>query len=374
MRERFFVPILFLIFFGLCSPGKCSSVLLKAKELSEKGRVKEAYLKLVKFKKENPEVKDWGLSLFLGNLAWQLGKKEEAVAQWQEASSLAPAEVAPLQNLGKAFFEMERFEEAARMFFRAWKVSGDSAFRLYGALSLLKAGRVKEALGHLEALRREGRKEEMLLRALLEAYLNLKKEKEAEEVLLKLLKAHPERVEYWRLLAYLREQSEDRLGSASALMVALSLKEDPTLKQQLLEAYKALGLWLAAARLLEASQGIVQGKAGALCELYLLGGRPGEALKWAKEAFARTGEKRWLKEMAEIQISLGLHEEAYIALRKEVRRRSDPHLWYLFGLCALKMGRLEEAEEALLKVSKDGKYAEDVRRALAYIRALQGKF
>lgn len=361
--------LLLLPCLGLCSPGDLPGVLRQAQELAEKGRADEAYRILQRFREENPGVKNWGLSLLMGNLAWQRGRREEAIGHWRDASALAPGETAPLQNLGKALFEMGRFEEAARAFLRAWELSGDRGFRLYAALALLRAGRAEEALGHLEALRGEGRGGRELLEALLHAYLDTGRLGEAEGVLRELLEAEPGRADYWRLLAFLRQRQGDELGAASALRVALSLKEDPSLRGELIGLYRSLGLWLPAARLLEESPG--EKDYGLLCDLYLLGGKPEEALRWAREALSRVGGEEWLRRVAEVEVSLGLYEEAYDLLRERVRGHDDPYLWYLLGQCALRTGRWGEAKGAFERALRDRRYAKEARAALEFLRAVE---
>lgn len=367
MRFLFFILVFLLLCCDLRS-ADLPDLLRRAKELSDGGRLEEAYQLLSRFKRENREERDWGLSLLMGNLAWRLGRKEEAISHWREASALAPGEVAPLKNLAKAFSEMGRFEEAARALFKAWELSKDPTLRLYGALALLKAKRAGEALEHLEALRREGRKEKELREGLLEAYLQTAKLKEAEGVLWELLELDPEKVDYWKFLAFLRDKLGDRLGAASALKVAISLQDDPSSRREMVRFYQSLGLWLPAAKLLEASPGDKDYKT--LYELYLLGGSPKEALRWAKEALSRTGEEEWLKRVAELQVSLGLYEDAYHTLKD--LSHGDPYLWYLLGQCALRTGRFEKAEEAFQKALRDKRYAREAQGALDFLRTIKG--
>ncbi len=354
-------------------PRELHEVLWRVQEEVKVGHWKEALGRLEGFKRKHPQKRHYLLFFYLGNVYWRLGRKEEAVRCWLEATELNPSDWASWQNLARAYYDEGRFLEAAHAFERAWKITGNAELRFYEAVSLLKAGRPEAALPHLHGLLQGGKAEDSWLQALLQADLELGRLEGAEEALSELLQRHPERPDYWRWLARVRLRRGRHLEAARALEVALRLRDDPEVRRELADLYQAVGLWIKAAQHLKR---LHPDPSAEVCDqiagLYLMAGRPSEALKYLDLALAKAPTRERFLKKGEILFSLRRFKEAYEAFGKALFMGDDGYACLMMGYCAWYVGDWEGAQKAWRKAASHPSYRRKAEEALRMIAQVEG--
>jgi len=257
------------------------------------------------------------LWLALGNLQYQSGAVEAALASFRTATRRLPQRLDAWRNLGLVAYDLHRYPEAVQAFAAASELAPDNGeLRYLGAAARYQGG---DAAGAAAALRRlctaqpDGDLEWLELWASL-ALTQVPDDRAAvRQQVAARLQAQPDAVRLWDLRWRLALAAGDGPEAAASLAVLARLRPDHAAdRRRLAQVYAGLDLPLAAARQAPAA---------------------GERLGWLAAA------GRWDEVATAARESLGLKEDAAVRLT--------------LGRALYRLGRYAEARQALQPLVAD---------------------
>ncbi|MCF8097291.1 MAG: tetratricopeptide repeat protein [Desulfarculaceae bacterium] len=360
-------------------------VLFEAQQLMEKKKDAQAAQKLAQYAKGHDQAhpRFWFLR---GVLAYQAKQRDEAGVYFAKAMEGWPCFQAAVRNLAVVRYEQGKPAEAARLAYRAFLLSKPPDYNLLyeASVFVLGAGQAAKALPWLDELCARPQPKKAWLTALLRAYLDLKRNKQAAKVLKRLLARWPEDASLWRLGASLATMDKDYAEAAAALAVAYRLQPPKEAGwRQLADLYRAAGSPLAAIPFyLKAWGGEPKGikQLDRLADLYLQGHDLARATVWSqKAATAQPTARRWAR-AGRIYLEQKAYPAAHAAFSNAAKLEDKHHgkknkggrYWLLAGYAAWQNEQLPLAEaafsNALHSAVKNSNTAKEAVRGLKAVR------
>lgn len=350
-------------------------ILYQSQKLIDENKLGKAAKDLAKYAKDNPDEKHFLLPFTQGVLAYQLKQREEAAGHFVTATKANPCYAPAWRNLAVVRFEQGRSAQAADLMLRAYTLSKppDDNIKYEAAALFLAAEKSVRALPLLKDLASRPKPKKDWLKALVQAYLLLKKPDQAEPVARMLLALQPGDAALWRLLAIIGQEKNDPAAAAAALAVAYGLEPPKD------ESWRRLAdLHLAAGA--PAKAAVFYGRAfGAnpspkdldlLSRVYIEARDFPAALKAAQSAVkAGPTAKRWAR-VGEIHLQARRYAPALDAFSRAAKLKGGHGRYALLaGQCAMQLERYEEALESLRLAMAEAKKGSQTAKMAA--RSLQ---
>ena len=323
-----------------------------------------------------------GNDYYRAGMLWvQVGDIRHGLSLFQKSVTQKPVKQEWLVNLARVLVDSGRKQDALPVMERTAllrpKISSD--IRYQGALLWLLLGRPEKALPVLESLCALHHPSLDWLVTLVKTHMDLKQVKPAEKNLNRLLGFYPENPDAWRLAVWVALQKSDYGEAAAAMAVAIRLvPPDSEQMKKMVDLYQLAGVPVKAAEVFQKTWPTPPQPHDwdRLANLYLGAHRYEMALAAAKSAVkAQESGDRW-KTVGEIAFRMRRFKESHQAyLRSVCLKPDDPELRLKAGYAALKMEKLDEAEQLFKAVMgqtvKGGSIHEEALRHLTFIKEMK---
>jgi tetratricopeptide (TPR) repeat protein len=361
-------------------PGAARRALFRARGFLQDNQPERAVEVLETYLRENNGADYPVLRSYLAAGLAQVGRTEDALAEYQRLVQADPGDVQSWLRIGELAYGLQRYADAANAFLAGQRLlpadpPGAAAGALYyAAISLLAGGDASRALPILEDLvsGRRGRPEFDWYRSLIAAQLDQGRSADAEAAIASMLQQFGDDPRAWLLVAQCAAQQGDYRHAAGAFTLVGYLRPlSANERIQLGDLYVAAGVPLEAAGLYE---GALADSSSAtmierLASAYLAAHRPDAAAAVLEQALHKSPAGRLWLMLGEIRYTQGRYAAAYETLRQAATLLPGRgRVQLLLGYCAVELGRREEAVrhlEAAAADSAEGTRARDLLRKLA---------
>ena len=323
----------------------------------------------------HPDGGHYLVAFTLGNVLSLSGDPAAALPHYKAAAEGAPEDAAIWQNMGKAYYDLERFEEAGDSLSRAHALTDPAEPNLayQAAVAYILGEKPAAARPLLEAITTgdpQPPKAEWF-EALLRVYVDLKMYKQALVLARRLIEQEGDSPRLWQALTHLYIEQRAYQEAAAAMEIYLGLAPgNREAIRQLGDIYHMAGIPLQAARRYETL--LTDDAAPSLYErtatAYMAAHRTDEAAAALRRGLDRrpTARMWWLS--ATIHYENEAFVEAYEAFEKSVR--IDPkntRAYLMMGYCALQDDRLGDARAAFQKAARSPKLRSEANRMIEQI-------
>ncbi len=334
-------------------------VLYEAQQLIHRKAYEQAARLLEKFIEKHPGQDHCYVEFTLGNALYFNGRKNESLARYQTAVALDPGYGPAWVNLGQVAYELKRYDLAAEAliqgFTRAEEKEKNPDLLYYAAVSHIMGGHKEQAAPILEALvaGKHGDPRKEWFHALLNVYLDLDREGEAERLLSRMMVRYGDEPETWKI-AYEFEVSRQHYKMAAVALTIYSYLKPLSREETILlgDLYATIKVPVLACAYYEDvfASGASPEEYERLASAYLSAHRTDEARRTLTEAL----KKRPTATLWSLAGDLNYMEEdfdgAYHAFEQSARLDpKDGRAYLMMGTCALQAHRRREAAEALNK-------------------------
>ena len=307
----------------------------------------------------------------LGHSYYQKEDIENARKSYKSAFEAFPANAEMLQNFAILSYETERLTEAAGLFEKLYRLKGEKDKKvLYQAAGIFfQAEKLKDTKRILtELLTSGGELNPKWYEDMIALCIELKKWREAEKWATKFLEWHPDRSEYWRLLAQVRLDREEYRPAASALEIAYRLenaKKNEWL--ELSDLYLYLNAPLMSIRCMKSAYGdkIPEGRKIRIAKTYARTQRFQEAVKCLNAAIEKSPTAALYYEKGRILYDAMEYEDAIGAL--DMCAKLDPNYGQahiLAGFAAWNLNAWEKSRSCFAKATTLPKYRDQANDAV----------
>ena len=352
--------------------------------LSEKAYDKAKSL-LVAHMSAHPDGVHYLVAFALGNVFSLSGDPAAALTHYKAAAEGAPKDAAIRQNMGKAYYDLERFEEAGECLSQAHALTdpADPNLAYQAAVAYIFAEKPAAALPLLEAITTgdaQPPKAEWF-EALLKVYVDLKMSKQVLALARRLIGREGDSPRLWQALTHLYIEQRAYQEAAAAMEIYLGLVPgNREAIRQLGDLYHMAGIPLQAARRYEAL--LTDDAAASLYErtatAYMAAHQMDKAAAILRNGLDRRSTARmwWLS--ATIHFENEAYVQAYEAFEKSTRINPKYARAYLMmGYCALQYDRLGDARAAFQKAARSPKLRAEANRMIeqidSYEKAVAGR-
>jgi tetratricopeptide (TPR) repeat protein len=214
-------------------------VLYEAQQLIHRKEYEQAGRLLEKFIDKHPRQDHCYVEFTLGNALYFSGSKEASLAHYEAATALDSDYGPAWVNLGQLAYELKRYDLAAEAlikgFARAEDKEKDPDLLYYAAVAHMMAGRKEQAAPILEDLvaGKHGDPRKEWFHALLNVYLDLGREGEAESLLSRMIEKYGNEPETWKI-AYTFEVSRQHYRMAAVALTIYSYLKPLTREEAIL--------------------------------------------------------------------------------------------------------------------------------------------
>jgi len=357
-------------------------VLLQAQELAVKKKEQRALETLESFRRHHSRSVSVLLEFMAGNLQFSLERFRDAAASYQRVVHIIPECLPARENLGMVFLSLQQYRQAGEQFATAAALarktgSGrlDTLLKYAGTAWLLAADYERTLPYFRELVEQRRNFDREVVRALVRVYVELRRHKEAEKLLVRVLDRFPEDPNYWRLLARVRLRREAYKSALAAYKILTALEpagvEDMKMMARL---YRLLGVPAAAGRILEdlyrkQPEFLTAADLDLMVTLYLEAGKPDRALAWLQRKQRHHPSPQNLLQQGEILFRSARYREAFkIFSCLTSLPEKQGYQFLLAGYCAWYAGDLPAARSAFNRACRYEKYRD---RSLALIAALE---
>ncbi len=356
--------------------------LLQAQELAAKKKEREALAVLETFCRNHSRSAPVLLEFMAGNLQFSLERFRDAAASYQRVVHIIPECLPARENLGMVFLSLRQYRQAGEQFAAAAALARESdsgrldSLLKYAGTAWLLAADYEQALPYFrELVEQRQHVSRKSVQALVRVYLELQRQEEAEEIVVRILNRFPNDPGYWRLLARVRLRRQAYKSSLAVYKTLAALEpagaEDLRMMARL---YRLLGVPAAAGQVLEGlyrkhPDALTAADMGLMVSLYLEAGKPDRALDWLQRKQRCHPAPRNLLQQGEILFRSARYREAFkIFNRLKSLPGKQGYQFLLAGYCAWYAGDLPAARTAFNRACRYEKYRE---RSLALIAALK---
>ena len=357
-------------------------VLMQAQELAVKKKEQEALAVLEAFSRDRSGSVPALLEFMVGNLQFSLDRCQAAAASYQRVVQRLPECLPARENLGMVFLSLQQYRPAGEQFAAAAALarktdSGrlDTLLKYAGTAWLLAADYERALPYFRELVEQRQNVDREAVRALVRAYVELRRPKEAEKMLVRLLDRFPDDAGYWRLLARVRLRREAYKSALAAYKILTVLEPAGAEEMKMMaRLYRLLGVPAAAGRIMEdlyrqQPEVLKAADLDLMVSLYLEAGETDRALAWLRRKQHRQPSPRNLLREGEILFRSARYREAFkIFNRLTSLPEKQGYQFLLAGYCAWYAGDLPAARSAFNRACRYEKYRD---RSLSLIAALE---
>lgn len=352
-------------------------VMVKAQKLMVKENAKAGQL-LDEFAKKHPKAAHCQFSFLRGVIAYQDKQLQVAKVHFSKAVELRPCHVPALRNLAVITYELGDPIEAARLMIKAY----ESAIKpqpenLYQAAAFYLAAREpSQALPLLIRLAKQPAVKPQWLKALVRTYMELKRYKEAESTLARLIKKTPGDAELWRLSAMLNLGQGKNSKAAADLEVSYRLAAPAQAKwRTLADLYRMAGVPLKAARYYRMSFGDkpTAKQLNLLAGVYFEANEVEKALQAARASIKLKPTAKSWRFIAQIQMQNKKYAAAIKAYENAAKLApKNARLKLMAGYCAMQLEdyqqALEHLSQAVARAKPNSKDAKEAKNTISSIK------
>lgn len=316
----------------------------------------------------------------LGHAWYQGGDKEKARQVYEEASKAFPKSAEMLQNYTILTYEAGRYNEAAGLFEKLYRLKGSADRKLlYQAAGIyFQAENLKDAKRVLtELLTSKGEPNSKWYEDMIALCIEQSQWKEAENWARVFLARKPAQPRYWRLLAQVRLDRQEYKEAAAALEIAYRLENaKPGEWQELADLYLYLNAPLMAVRCMQAAYGkkIPAEKEAKIAGIYARTLRFDQAINYLDEAFKKSPSADLLYQKGRMLYDAMRYEEA-IAVLKQCSDL-DPgfgQAYILAGFAAWNIQAWAKARTAFVGASTLPKFRDQANDAISVLDDLMAQ-
>ncbi|MEA3240128.1 MAG: tetratricopeptide repeat protein [Pseudomonadota bacterium] len=355
-------------------------LLVNVQSLVAKKEERKALAKIEKFRQDHHRSAYLLVEFMAGNLQFSLEQLGTAVVSYRRAIELAPKFLPAQENLGMTLLSLQEYRQAGEKFAAAVSLARktdsdrlDTLLKYAGTSYVMVAdyGRAQPFFSELVEQRHDFGRESV--QTLVRIYLELQRNKAAEQLLVRVLSRFPEDTAYWELLGQVRLGVKNYASALAAYKVMLSLKTPEAKDFKIIsQLYQLLGIPSAAAQVMEQlyqlQSSLTVDELGKLVSLYLQAGDDDRALDWLKRKQSLYPSGRNLLQQGEILYRAGRYKEAYgILSGLTLLSEKQGYQFLLAGYCAWYADDLSAARSAFKRASKYERYRE---RSIALISGM----
>jgi tetratricopeptide (TPR) repeat protein len=311
----------------------------------------------------------------LGNALMLNRNAADALPHYQRAANINPDDAAVWQNMGKAYYEMQRYADAGNCFSRALGLASSASNEaIYQtAAAFLFAGQPADALPLLQdlATRDTAQHHPEWGEALLKAYLDLERGDKALEHVRGLLQTFGERPALWKTLAKLHIDGGDYVKAAAAMEIYSTLASPDAQETRLLGSlYRMADVPLKAAKtyaaLLDGDPRAADFEQSAAA--YIAARRLDRAKDVLLRGIAHRSTPDMWRMLAGVYYQREAFEKAYDAYDHLLQRDpSDGAAHLMKGYCAMQLNRLEASKTAFTRAARFSRYRDEATEMLNHI-------
>jgi tetratricopeptide (TPR) repeat protein len=295
----------------------------------------------------------------LGNALYFSGRKEESLAHYEAAVELDPAYGPVWVNLGQVAYDMKQYglaaEALAKGFAHAEEADKNPDLLYYAAVAHIMDGHPEKAAPTLEALvsGKHGETDEEWFRALLDVYLDLDREEQAERLIYQMIQQYGNEPETWRLL-YQFEASRKNYKMAAVALTICSYLEPLTREEAILLADLYATIKVPALACEQYQRAFASGASPEeyerLASAYMAAHETDEARKTLVEALKNEPTANLWSLVGDLNYLKEDFEGAYYAFEESARLDpKDGRAYLMMGYSALQAKKKELAADALRK-------------------------
>lgn len=353
-------------------PVHVQRTLYNAQEAFKNGNNSKAFEiieKHIKNDKENPHPL---IYCALGNYQYADKNIKSAYKAYKKGFELDPKSVDLCINSGKTAYDLKKYNEAARLFERAYKLNNDPEFLYQAGAAWYKGKSFKRAKSVLKKMIKKNKKTaNSRLLLLVHVLLELKHEKEAARLLDTCLDRRPESVQYWRVLARIRLDSKDYKRGAAALEIAYKLKK-PTIKEleDLADIYLYTNLPVKALRILENAYGSKPApvQCEKLADVAASAQRFKEAVRYLDIAIKKSPKPEYHIKKGKLYYERGLWNKALKSFDAGIKMDEKQDIARLLsGYCLLESGNYDSARKAFTDVPENSPHKKEAMDGLKFL-------
>jgi predicted Zn-dependent protease len=357
---------------------RAARVLYEVQQLIDRKEYEKAARILEKFIEKHPKQDHCFVQFTLGNALYFAGKKEACLGHYQAAAELDTTYGPVWVNLGQVAYDLKQYGLAAEALARGFALTEEEEERnpdllYYAAVAHIMDGHKEEAARILETLvaGEHGPPVKEWFQALLNIYLDLGREDQAERLLQQMMERYGDEPETWRL-AYQFEANRKNYKMAAVAMTIYSYLKPLAREEAILlaELYATIKVPALACAYYENafSTGASSEEYERLASAYLAAHKKGEARK----ALARALKGKPTPSLWSLVGDLNYMEEdfegAYHAFEESARLDPrDGRAYLMMGYCALQTNKKERAAAALKKAEGFPKQRKLARQLLKHV-------
>jgi tetratricopeptide (TPR) repeat protein len=296
----------------------------------------------------------------LGNVLSMTGDFAGALVHYKTAVDRYPGDSAVWQNMGRAYYELNQFHNAAQAMERACDLMTPPAanLRYHTAVTHIMAEAYAAALPHLEVLTDNTieKVDPTWLQALLKVNLALDLPQKALATAQRLLEKKKEAPQAWQILARLYFEAGDYKKAAAAMEIRAALSSPDRRETKLLgDVYLMAQIPLKAARQFEK---LLDSEAGPddferTASAYRAAHRPAKAMEVLTRGLAGFNTPRLWQILGNLRYETQKYQHAYTAYKNAAL--IDPQgaeNYMMMGYCALHLDQMEKAVTAFKKAAE----------------------
>ena len=352
-------------------------ILTQARRLTSEGKKKEALKLLTDFEQQNPLQRHDKLYFLMGMIAAEEKDYAQAGRWFEEAVKLWPCFGEAVKNLSVARYREGKPKMAAELMERACELLYPPDPQMLYDVSVfwIKAGDKTRAIPFLEKACRKSKQTQWWL-LLLKLYMEKKEMEKASPILAMLLKREPDRVDLWKMQAWIALKQKDVVKAAACLHIAYIIQPpQPAEREQLAQIYLAAGIPMMAVKQYRLAFGRDPRaeQLDLIAQVYLKAHHEDAALKWALTAIKKKPTaKRWAF-AGNLYLSRDDYQEAFRAFSKASRIGDrDGSMSLAAGYAAAKMKFWNDAVHFLQKAADNASANAQVKAdAVSTLRSIE---
>ena len=356
---------------------RATRVLYEAQQLIDRKEYDKAARILEKFIEKHPKQDHCFVEFTLGNALYFTGKKEACLSHYQAAAKMDPAYGPVWVNLGQVAYDLKQYGLAADALTRGFALTEEEEqnpdLLYYAAVAHIMDGHKEKAAPILEALvsGEHGDPDKEWFQALLNIYLDLDREQQAERLLQRMMERYGDEPETWRLAYRFEANRQNYKMAAVALTIYGYLKplarEEAILLADLYATIKVPVLACAYYENAFASEASPE-EYERLASAYMAAHKTGDARKTLAKALTRKPTPSLWSLVGDLNYMEEDFEGAYHAFEESARLDPrDGRAYLMMGYCALQTHKKKQAADALQKAQGFPKQRKLAKQLLKHV-------
>jgi tetratricopeptide (TPR) repeat protein len=338
---------------------RATRILYEAQQLIDRKEYDKAARILEKFIEKHPKQDHCFVEFTLGNALYFTGKKEACLNHYKAAAKMDPSYGPVWVNLGQVAYDLKQYGLAADALARGFALIEEEErspdLLYYAAVAHIMDGHKEKAAPVLEALvsGEHGDPDKEWFQALLNVYLDLDREEQAERLLRKMMERYGAEPETWRL-AYQFEASRKSYKMAAVALTIYGYLKPLDREEAILLAdlYATIKVPVLACEYYENAfaSGASPEEYERLASVYMAAHKRGDARKTLAKALKNKPTPSLWSLVGDLNYMEEDFEGAYYAFEESVRLDpKDGRAYLMMGYCALQANKKKQAADALQK-------------------------